>query len=73
MWDPYSWQTDNANTPLPQGTCTLMICDDRGFDATAKAGYMAVNTDLTFALYTPQAYTGLADGKLVMMLCLIAP
>ncbi|KAF8918196.1 hypothetical protein CPB85DRAFT_1186950, partial [Mucidula mucida] len=62
VWDVYSYQTAHSDNPLPQGTCSLMICDERGYDATQAAGYMAVNSDLTFALYTPQAYTGIADG-----------
>ncbi|KAF6744026.1 hypothetical protein DFP72DRAFT_930557 [Ephemerocybe angulata] len=62
VWDPYSYQMSNPNTPLPQAVCNLMICDERGFGAVRRAGYLAPNNALQFALYTPQAYTPLASG-----------
>ncbi|KAF5328529.1 hypothetical protein D9611_014391 [Ephemerocybe angulata] len=61
VWDPYSYQMSNPNTPLPQAVCTLMICDERGFGAMRRAGTWP-NNALQFALYTPQAYTPLASG-----------
>ncbi|KAJ6590681.1 hypothetical protein DFH09DRAFT_1307217 [Mycena vulgaris] len=61
-WDVYSYQQAHVNTPLAQGTCTLHMWDDRGSTATARAGYMSPNTALAFALYTPQAYTPIANG-----------
>ncbi|EAU90398.1 hypothetical protein CC1G_00782 [Coprinopsis cinerea okayama7 len=62
VWDVYSYQVNNPNTPLPQQVCNLRICDERGFGATRRAGYLSPNTGLQFALYTPQPYTPLADG-----------
>ncbi|KAJ7800258.1 hypothetical protein B0H14DRAFT_3092677 [Mycena olivaceomarginata] len=52
----------NPGTPLAQGSYTLHMWDDRGPTATARAGYMSPNTALSFAMYTPQAYTPLSSG-----------
>ncbi|KIY66137.1 hypothetical protein CYLTODRAFT_412060 [Cylindrobasidium torrendii FP15055 ss-10] len=62
VWDVYSWQQSHSNNPLPQGTCTLMICDERGYGASRLGGYMNPNSQLTFAFYTPQAYTPISSG-----------
>ncbi|KAF9032534.1 hypothetical protein BDZ89DRAFT_1091225 [Hymenopellis radicata] len=67
VWDVYSYQTAHSDKPLPQGTCSLMICDERGYDATEAAGYLAVNSDLTFALYTLQpSLAGIAANPTVV-------
>ncbi|KAJ7310082.1 hypothetical protein DFH08DRAFT_918272 [Mycena albidolilacea] len=61
-----SWDSDerraNPGTKLAQGSYTLHMWDDRGPTATARAGYMSPNTALSFAMYTPQAYTPLSSG-----------
>ncbi|KAJ7577454.1 hypothetical protein C8J56DRAFT_367262 [Mycena floridula] len=64
VWDVYAYQTSGPGleNPLVQGTCTLQIWDERGPDATRQPGFLALNTGLTFAMYTPQGYTPLADG-----------
>ncbi len=64
VWDIYSYQQSHNGAPLPQGTCTLLICDERGFGASRLGGYMVPNSALTFALYTPAGYTPLASGAL---------
>ncbi|TFK23038.1 hypothetical protein FA15DRAFT_595073, partial [Coprinopsis marcescibilis] len=63
IWDVYGFNNANPATPVPQGMCTLTINDERGFGAAQKAGYLAPNTQVTFALYTGEAYTPLASGK----------
>ena len=60
VWDVYSY---HQTTPFSQETYTLMIWDDRGKDAARRGGYLEPNTNLRFALYTPQPYTSIADGK----------
>ncbi|KAF7289822.1 hypothetical protein MIND_01356500 [Mycena indigotica] len=62
VWDVYSYQQAHPGTQLAQAQYTLHIFDERGPTATAQAGLMSPNTALTFALYTPQGYTPLADG-----------
>ncbi|KAF8198457.1 hypothetical protein BJ912DRAFT_845493 [Pholiota molesta] len=62
VWDIYSYQMNNPNTPLAQATYTLNIWDDRGPNAARKPGYLQENSALQFALYTPQAYTALSSG-----------
>lgn len=62
VWDVYSYQQNNPNTPLPQAVCNLRICDERGFGAARRPGFLTPNTGVQFALYTPQAYTPIADG-----------
>lgn len=64
VWDLYAYQTNNPGKPLAQATYTLNIWDDRGPGAPRRGGYLQQNSALQFALYTPQAYTGLADGEL---------
>lgn len=66
VWDPYAYQQNNRGTPLPPANCNLMICDERGYGAPRRAGYLAPNSALQFALYTPQAYTPLASGELLL-------
>ncbi|KAG6856161.1 hypothetical protein H0H87_006968 [Tephrocybe sp. NHM501043] len=63
VWDLYSYQQNHPNTPLAQETYTLKIWDDRGPGAGRAPGYLQANTGLKFALYSPEPYTGLADGK----------
>jgi hypothetical protein len=63
VWDIYSYQVNNRGTPLPQAVCNLMICDERGYGAARRGGYLSPNQNLQFALYTPQAYTPLASGE----------
>ncbi|KAF5383197.1 hypothetical protein D9615_004933 [Tricholomella constricta] len=62
VWDLFSYQQHNPNTPLAQATYTLNIYDQRGPGAGRAPGHLQANTGLKFALYSPQAYTGLADG-----------
>jgi len=62
VWDVYSYQQANPNTPLAQASYTLEIFDERGLGAQARGGFMSPNTALKFALYTPQAYTPISSG-----------
>jgi len=62
IWDIYSYQEAHPNTPLPQAACGMMISDERGLNERQRPGYLSPNFDLQFALYTPQAYKGFADG-----------
>ncbi|KAF7794088.1 hypothetical protein EIP86_005218 [Pleurotus ostreatoroseus] len=60
-WDLYSYQQANPNTPLAQATYTLHIWGDRGPGAAREPGLLTENDQLTFALYSPQAYTPLSS------------
>ncbi|KZS97132.1 hypothetical protein SISNIDRAFT_437124 [Sistotremastrum niveocremeum HHB9708] len=62
VWDLYSYQQANSQTPLAQASYTLSIWDDRGPTAGISPGLFVPNENLRFALYTPQAYTPLASG-----------
>ncbi|KAF5362658.1 hypothetical protein D9758_009575 [Tetrapyrgos nigripes] len=61
-WVPYDYQQSNVATPLAQTTYTLAVFDERGISATMKPGWLSPNTQLKFALYTPQPYTALSSG-----------
>jgi hypothetical protein len=63
IWDPYSWDLNNPNSPLPQATYTLEIFDDRGPGSARAPGLLQPNNALRFALYTPQSYTPIGSGK----------
>lgn len=63
VWDAYSWQQNNPNSPLAQATYTLEIFDNRGPGAQRAPGLLTPNNALQFALYTPQAYTPIASGQ----------
>jgi hypothetical protein len=67
VWDIYSYQQNNPNMPLAQGTYTLNIWDDRGSAATMRGGYLSPFDGMEFAMYTPQPYTPLADGELFIL------
>jgi hypothetical protein len=62
VWDPFSYNQANPNTPLAQATYTLSIWDDRGRNPARAPGLFQPNNALTFALYKPQSYTPLASG-----------
>ncbi|KAG6333143.1 hypothetical protein ID866_5939 [Astraeus odoratus] len=62
VWYPYGYQTANPNLPLAQASYTLHIWGDSGPSAAPTAGYLEANSELQFALYTPQPYTPLASG-----------
>ena len=64
VWDVYSWQKNNPNSPLPQATYTLEIFDDRGPGSARSPGLLQPNNALRFALYSPQSYTPIGSGKL---------
>jgi hypothetical protein len=62
-WDTGSYQT-TAAAPLPVASYTLVIYDaDSALTAAARPGYLAAYTQYTFAMYTPQPYTPLAEFK----------
>jgi len=61
-WDTGSYQATAVQDPLLTETYTLVIYDAASsISATAEAGYLAVYDSYTFGMYTPQAYTPLAD------------
>ncbi|KAH9962260.1 hypothetical protein BC827DRAFT_1130684 [Russula dissimulans] len=62
VWDVYSWQQSNPNSPLAQATYTLEIFDDRGPGSARSPGLLQPNNALRFALYSPQAYTPIGSG-----------
>ncbi|KAN0100170.1 hypothetical protein V8E55_000154 [Tylopilus felleus] len=62
VWDTYAYQTAHPNLPLVQAEYTLLIFGPGGPSAVATPGYLAPNSELQFALYTPQGYTPLASG-----------
>ncbi|KAF7350331.1 hypothetical protein MVEN_01337600 [Mycena venus] len=62
VWDVYGYNQAHPGNQLGQASYTLHMWDDRGPTATQRAGYMSPNTALSFALYTPQAYTPLSSG-----------
>jgi len=64
VWDLDAYQSEHPELPLAQATYTLNIWDDRGPGQPIKGGFLQQNNALHFAMYTPQPYTGLADGKL---------
>ncbi|KAG6812530.1 hypothetical protein H0H92_002421 [Tricholoma furcatifolium] len=62
VWDIYSYQQANPNTPLAEETYTLNIWDDRGPGAGRVPGYLQPYSGTEFAMYSPEAYTPLASG-----------
>jgi len=62
VWDVYEFQQSNKATPLPQSTYTLNIYDERGPGAARGPGLLSPNSNLRFALYSPQPYTPIASG-----------
>ena len=64
VWYPYGYQTANPSLPLAQAEYTLLVFAQGGPSAAATPGYLAPNSQLQFALYTPQPYTPLASGML---------
>ena len=68
VWYPYGYQTANPTVPLAQASYTLHIWGNGGPSAAATAGYLDDNSDLKFALYTPQPYTPLASGKFHLLI-----
>jgi len=61
-WEPWSYQTGaGQQTPLVQGTYTLQVNDEQGTTANGEAGRFNYFNGLTFAFYTTQPYTPLAQ------------
>lgn len=57
-------QSPNA-IPFAQASYTLRVFDERGINAIATAGYFnGANSIVQFAMYSPAAYTPLANGRL---------
>ena len=61
-WDIWSYQQAHSTLQLGPGTNTLSIWYERGPSATRAGGLFSMNTALSFALYTPQAYTPLESA-----------
>ena len=64
VWYPYGYQTANPSLPLAQAKYTLLVFGAGGPSAAPSPGYLAPNSELQFALYTPQPYTPLSSGML---------
>lgn len=62
VWYPYGYQTANPSLPLVQASYTLHIWAQGGPSAFPSPGYLEPNSELVFAMYTPQAYTPLSSG-----------
>jgi len=62
VWYPYGYQTANPSLPLVQASYTLHIWAQGGPSAFPTPGYLEPNSELVFAMYTPQAYTPLSSG-----------
>jgi len=60
VWDLYSYEINNPQTPLAQTSYTLVIVDERGRNAPRRPGYMQAYDGTRFALYRPQLYTPLS-------------
>lgn len=67
IWDTYAYQTSHPQLPLAQAKYTLEIWGDRGQNAQRAPGFLTPNSAVHFALYTPQAYTPIASGMLVLL------
>ena len=63
VWDPYSYQQAHPTQPLIIASYTLQIMDNHGLTQLPVSGRFAPNTEMTFALYTPQTYTPLASKR----------
>ena len=63
VWYPYAYQNSNPSIPLVQASYTLHVWASGGPSATPDPGYLSPNSELVFAIYTPQAYTPLNSGK----------
>jgi len=62
-WDTGDYQA-SATIPLLTETYTLVIYDaNEDVSATAQAGYLAVQDQYTFGMYTPQPYTPLNEFR----------
>ncbi|POY74016.1 hypothetical protein BMF94_2827 [Rhodotorula taiwanensis] len=62
-WDPWAYAQSPNAVPFAQASYTLRVYDSRGPDATAEPGlFNGANSILTFAMYSPAAYTPLASG-----------
>lgn len=67
-WDLWSWQEANPSTPLAVATYTLEIWGDLGKGAGQQPGQLSENTNLQFALYSPQPYTPLSSEYRIVRL-----
>ncbi|KAI1006996.1 hypothetical protein K3495_g1223 [Podosphaera aphanis] len=64
VWDTGSYQATAVQDPLLTQTYTLIIYDaDSSISATAQPGYLAVYSQYTFGMYSPQPYTPLGDFR----------
>ncbi|KAF8579666.1 hypothetical protein K439DRAFT_1416093 [Ramaria rubella] len=61
VWNPFAYQQANPTQPLIIASYTLQVMDAHGLTQVPAPGRFAPNTEMTFALYTPQSYTPLAS------------
>lgn len=62
-WAPYEYSRTAAAAGQPalvEESYRLQIFDERGLNVGASPGLMSPNSQVTFALYVPQAYTPLS-------------
>ncbi|KAK4056556.1 hypothetical protein OIO90_002404 [Microbotryomycetes sp. JL221] len=63
VWDPWQYAQSPNAIPFAQASYTLRVFDERGQGAAATPGYFnGANAIQYFALYSPAAYTPLAEG-----------
>ncbi|KAK4055731.1 hypothetical protein OIV83_000277 [Microbotryomycetes sp. JL201] len=63
VWDPWAYAQEPNAIPFAQASYTLRVYDERGYGAAATPGYFnGANAIQYFALYSPAAYTPLAEG-----------
>jgi hypothetical protein len=62
VWDTKN--TPDGQAPFLTDKYTLLIYDAQSsVSAAPRAGFLAPFNQLTFGMYTPKPYVGLADGK----------
>lgn len=67
VWDTYAYQTSHPQLPLAQAKYTLKIWGDQGPNGQRAPGLLTPNSAVQFALYTPQGYTPIASGMLILI------
>ena len=60
VWNPWQWEQSAGATPFAEATYVLKIWDDRGEQATIRAGYLSPYSGTQFSLYRPGKATPLS-------------
>ena len=59
VWNPWQWEQPAGATPFAEATYVLKIWDDRGEQATIRAGYLSPYSGTQFSLSRPGKATPL--------------